>query len=122
MRPTGEVTQALLHAAGALASPGRGGTLREITELACVGRAVAGYTIPKLAARGHLDVVCERRVDYRSRPVFEYAPAGQDLKQIQSQRAGLVPAAAEPRPEPLHNTHGRERETPDTPTTWTTFV
>jgi hypothetical protein len=122
MRPTGEVTQALLHAAGALASPGHGGTLREITALACVGRVVAGYSVPKLAARGHLEVVAERRVEYRNRPVFEYAPPRPEIQKIQSQRAGLVPAAAEPRPEPLQNTHGRERETPDTPTTWTTFV
>jgi hypothetical protein len=119
MRPAGEVTQALLHAAGALASPGHGGTLREITALACVGRAVAGYTIPKLAARGHLDVVCERRVDYRSRPVFEYAPADPQLQKIQSQRAGMMPATAELRPDPPHTPTQQKQAIP---TTWKTFV
>jgi hypothetical protein len=116
MRPTGEVTNALLAAAGALASPGHGGTLREITALACVGRQVAAYTIPKLAARGHLEVVADRRVDYRNRPVFEYGLAPQPS------HAGDAPARADLAS--LQATSGRERmpEPPDTPTTWSNFV
>jgi hypothetical protein len=120
MRPTGEVTQALLAAAGALASPGHGGTLREITALACVGRQVAGYMVPKLSARGHLEIVSDRRVDYRNKPVLEYAPPAHSP--MQPQRAGLVPDPAEPCPELLQNTDGRMPKTPEIHMTWTTFV
>jgi hypothetical protein len=75
MRPVGECTKAILAAASALQTPGHGGTLRELSAASGVGRAVAGYTIPKLAQRGHLEVVAVRVVTYRSRPVNEYVPA-----------------------------------------------
>jgi AcrR family transcriptional regulator len=74
MRPAGEVRQAIIQAAFDLAMPGRGATLAEITERACVSRQAARDHIPKLKSRGHLQIVGERRVDYRNRPVAEYAP------------------------------------------------
>jgi hypothetical protein len=75
MRPAGDVAHALLNAAAELASPGHGGTLRELAARACVGRQVAGYMVPQLKNRGLLEVVAERAVPYRNRPIFEYAPA-----------------------------------------------
>ena len=78
MRPAGEVHQALMRAAHALvaelAAAGRGVTLAELAERACVGRQVARDSIPNLRRQGHLQIVGERRVAYRNRPVAEYAP------------------------------------------------
>lgn len=75
MRPAGEVRQALIQAARELAQSGRGATLAELADKACVGREAARMHVPKLKSRGHLQIVCERRVAYRNRPVAEYAPA-----------------------------------------------
>lgn len=75
MRPAGEIRQALIQAARDLAHSGRGATLAELAEKACVGRDAARIHVPKLKSRGHLQIVCERRVEYRNRPVAEYAPA-----------------------------------------------
>ncbi len=75
MRPTGEITQALLKAARDLADQGRPATLVELAHAACVSREAARHAVPKLKSRGHLQQVGERRVDYRNRPVAEYAPA-----------------------------------------------
>jgi hypothetical protein len=75
MRPAGEIRQALIQAAHALAHSGRGATLAELADKACVGRDAARMHVPKLKSRGHLQIVCERKVDYRNRPVAEYAPA-----------------------------------------------
>lgn len=76
MRPTGEVAVALLQAARDLYSGQHGPTLAEMAAHACVGRDAARLHVPKLKARGHLQIVGTRRVDYRNRPVAEYAPAG----------------------------------------------
>lgn len=75
-RPLGEVSYALLNAAAELATPGHGGTMRELAARACVGLSVAGYMVPKLAGAGHLEKIADRRVEYRTRPVAEYTPRG----------------------------------------------
>lgn len=75
MRPAGEITQALLRAAKELSAQGRPATLVELAHHACVSRDAARQMVPKLKSRGHLQQVGERRVEYRNRPVAEYAPA-----------------------------------------------
>lgn len=75
MRSAGEIHQALIKAACELATKDRGATLAELADRACVGRDAARMHVPKLKSRGHLQIVRERRVDYRNRPVAEYAPA-----------------------------------------------
>ena len=75
MRPAGEISQALIKAARELCQAGRGATLQEMADLACVGRQAARDLVPKLKSRGHLAIVGERSVAYRNRPVAEYAPA-----------------------------------------------
>lgn len=52
----------------------KGATLAELAEAAQVGRECARHLVPKLKSRGHLVKVGSRRVDYRNRPVLEYAP------------------------------------------------
>lgn len=75
-RPASEVSQALIQAARDLARDGGGATLAELAGRACVSREAARQHVPKLKSRGHLQQVGERRVDYRNRPVAEYAPSG----------------------------------------------
>lgn len=75
MRPAGEVCQALLRACRQLATAERAPTQRELAQAACVGSAVARSMIRDLKRYGHLQIVRTRRVDYRNRPVAEYAPA-----------------------------------------------
>lgn len=58
-----------------LLSTTKGATLAELAAGAQVSRQCARDLVPKLAKRGHLQVVNTRRVPYRNRPVFEYAPA-----------------------------------------------
>lgn len=53
----------------------KGATLAELATRACVGRKTARDLVPKLKSRGQLLQVGERRVEYRNRPVAEYAPA-----------------------------------------------
>lgn len=53
----------------------KGATLAELATRACVGRQTARDLVPKLKSRGQLLKVGERRVEYRNRPVAEYAPA-----------------------------------------------
>jgi hypothetical protein len=77
MRPVGDVRTAIARAAGELVAPDRGPTLREMAEKACVGQASALYTIKNMCRSGELVKVRERKVDYRTRPVAEYAPAAQ---------------------------------------------
>ena len=81
MRPAGETHLALLQAAHAIrqeyAESGRGATLQEMCHRSQVGYKVARALVPKLQERGQLQVVGERRVDYRNRPVREYAPVDQ---------------------------------------------
>jgi hypothetical protein len=78
MRPAGEAHLAMLQAAHAIrreyADSGRGATLQEMCHRAQVGYKVARALVPKLKERGQLQVVGERKVDYRNRPVAEYAP------------------------------------------------
>ena len=75
MRPAGEVSQALLQAAHALATAGGGATLRELSAKACVGTEAARRAVDNMKRQGRLHVVRTRRVTYRNRPVAEYAPA-----------------------------------------------
>lgn len=75
MRPLGEVSQALLDACRRLATNERGATLRELSEVSCVGLQVARDTVTNLKRHGHLRIVAVRRVTYRNRPVSEYAPS-----------------------------------------------
>lgn len=86
MRPTSDIAKALLKAARSLHLPRRaatatkaeqpeqGATLRELMQQACISRVAAQQLIPKMKKRGDLHIVGHRRVDYRSRPVAEYAP------------------------------------------------
>lgn len=76
MRPAGEVRQALLGACEALATgypTWRGPTLREIAQRACVGLDAARRTLGNLCRAGVVRQVNARRVEYRNRPVAEYA-------------------------------------------------
>lgn len=75
MRPAGEVRQALLQAAADLATAERAPTQRELAEAAQVSYCTARYMVPWLHRAGALRIVRTRRVDYRNRPVAEYAPA-----------------------------------------------
>jgi hypothetical protein len=77
MRPAGEIRQALMTAAGELATPDRGATLRELAARAQVGHAAARSTIQNMHRAGHLVRREDRRVAYRNRPVAQYAPASQ---------------------------------------------
>lgn len=79
-RPAGEVRQALLQAVEALVeelhaagSPFQGPTLQEIMMRARIGRRDARVCVPHCKRSGALQIVGLRRVDYRNRPVAEYA-------------------------------------------------
>lgn len=87
MRPAGEVRLALIQAAreivAEIGQPRRGATLAEMVARARIetGRGVmqvsereARNLVPKIKASGALQIVAQRRVDYRNRPVAEYAP------------------------------------------------
>lgn len=75
MRPAGDISRALIQAARDLTRHGPGATMAELAMQACVSRDAARHHIPKLKSRGHLQLVGERRVTYRNRPVAVYAPA-----------------------------------------------
>jgi len=79
MRPTGEIRQALIQAArdvvADLGQPNRGATLAELADRSCVGRDAARRCVDNMRRSGALQIVGERRVDYRNRPVAEYVPA-----------------------------------------------
>lgn len=75
MRPPSEVRQALLKAAADLTTPGRSPTLRELATEAKVGQTTARHVVNHMKRIGLLRIVRERVVDYRNRPVSEYAPA-----------------------------------------------
>lgn len=66
----------------------RGLTLREWAALACVGLDAAERNVTRMAAAGQVLKLKDRAVDYRSRPVAEYVPAG------------LVTLPSQPAPEP----------------------
>lgn len=82
MRPAGEVRQALMQAAQDLCSGGAGVTLSELADKSCVARDSARRCIDNMRRAGHLQVVGSRRVDYRNRPVAEYAPVDPDAPVI----------------------------------------
>lgn len=98
-RPSGEVHLAMLRAAAALrierAQSGQGATLLEIVQRSQVGYAVARSTLRNMVAHGHLHVVGQRRVEYRNRPVLEYAPA------VQHKPDDAVPSSVEEGPRRL---------------------
>ena len=73
MRPKGEIHIALLKAVGELATPERGASLREVAARACVGIAAARHTMHYLHRSGAVVIARTRRVEYRNRPVSEYA-------------------------------------------------
>ncbi len=73
MRPAGEVSQKLLQAVQQLATPGRAPILKELAAHTQVGEAVASQTLKNLTRYGRLRIVRTRRVDWRARPVAEYA-------------------------------------------------
>ncbi len=89
MRPPGEIHQALLDAARELFTPERAPTMAEMAEHARVGMTAATATVKNMKRHGALRQVRERRVTYRNRPVFEYAPA--DL--VVEEGAGFVDLA-----------------------------
>lgn len=74
MRACGEVRLALYNACRAIATPERGATLREMALHAQVGMDAARRTVSNMARAEQLFAVRERQVDYRNRPVVEYAP------------------------------------------------
>lgn len=75
MRAPSEVRQALLKAAADLTTDERAPTLRELAAEAGVGQVAARQTVNNMKRYGLLVIVRERVVDYRNRPVAEYAPA-----------------------------------------------
>lgn len=85
-RPVGEVRMALLRAARELATAESAPTLFELACQSQVGFMAARRTVDNLRRAGRLVVVRSRKVDYRNRPVAEYARP-EDL-----QRLGVAPA------------------------------
>lgn len=75
MRPAGEVRQALFTAACSFHNAGRAATLRELAHSSQVGLDDARRCVDNMKRAGALQIVGTRRVDYRNRPVSEYAPA-----------------------------------------------
>jgi hypothetical protein len=80
MRPPSEVRHAVLKAVVMLATPERGPTLQEIDaavqgELPVGSDTVRRY-LDNIKRSGAVCIARQRRVDYRNRPVAEYAPAG----------------------------------------------
>ena len=78
MRPAGKIRQALMLAARDVVAdfgmPNRGATLSELAARSCVGRDAARRCVDNMRRAGALQIVGERRVDYRNRPVAEYVP------------------------------------------------
>lgn len=75
MRPAGDVRQALLRACSEMYTPERSPTLAELTARACVSRGAALHTVKNLIRNELLFIPRTRKVEYRNRPVAEYAPA-----------------------------------------------
>ena len=84
MRPAGEVRQALFAAACDLNGQGGGATLRELAHRSQVGIAEARRCLNNMKRSGVLQIVAQRRVDYRNRPVAEYAPKVLSLEDVQA--------------------------------------
>lgn len=75
MRRAGDARLALLKAAVELTTAARSPTIRELAARACVGQEAARKTVDNMKRAGLLVIKRQRRVDYRNRPVAEYAPA-----------------------------------------------
>ena len=75
MRNPGESRVAILKAAMDLTTAARSPTLRELVVRSCVGREAALNTVKNMRRAGLLVVMRTRKVDYRNKPVAEYAPA-----------------------------------------------
>lgn len=88
MRPPGEIRQALLDAARHLMTPDQAPTVAEMARHAKVAMGDATNTVKNMKRYGALCKVRERRVPYRNRPVFEYAPPD-----MVDQSAGFVDLA-----------------------------
>jgi hypothetical protein len=86
MRPAGEIRQAVMKAAIELARPDQGPTMRELAARACVGIEAARSTVRDMTRHGHLMIRGERRVDYRNRPVAEYAPVTEPAPEPETAR------------------------------------
>lgn len=89
MRPPGEARLALLKAAVELTTAARSPTMRELAARAAVGRDAAKHTVKHMKDAGLLVVKRTRRVDYRNRPVAEYAPA-EPVAQPEASELGRV--------------------------------
>jgi hypothetical protein len=98
MRRPGEVHQALLDAAAELTTPDSSPTLTELAAKSQVGLGAALVTVKNMVRSGALVIVRTRRVDYRNRPVAEYAtPAAVDaVTQGQCDMHALVSCWATP--------------------------
>ena len=88
MRPAGEISLAMLQAAHALrrerAEAGQGPTLAEMVARAQVGYKAARATVQNLRRAGHLEIVGQRRVPGRNRPVAEYLPVVKSAPKVLS--------------------------------------
>jgi hypothetical protein len=73
MRPAGDVSQSLLAAIDALATPERAPTLQEVAAHAGVAVDAARQTLKDMKRYGRVCSPRTRRVAYRNRPVAEYA-------------------------------------------------
>ena len=73
MRPAGDVSQSLLAAVDRLMTPERAPTLQELAAATQVGVDVASSTLKNLTRAKRLCIPRTRRVEYRNRPVAEYA-------------------------------------------------
>jgi len=91
MRPAGEIRQALIQAARDVVAElglqdkgiGRGATLAELADRSCVGRDAARRCVDNMRRSGALQIVGERRVDYRNRPVAEYVLVDMDTPLVE---------------------------------------
>lgn len=84
MRPASDVRTALLQAALAAHASGQRPTLLELAHQAQVGVAAATHTVKNMRRAGQLQICGMRRVDYRNRPVAEYAPVGKPADPVNS--------------------------------------
>jgi hypothetical protein len=73
MRPAGDISQSLLAAVDVLATPERAPTLQELAAQTGVALDAARQTLKNLNRYGRVCIPRTRRVDYRNRPVAEYA-------------------------------------------------
>lgn len=93
MRPAGKIRQALMLAARDVVAdfgmPNRGATLSELAARSCVGRDAARRYVDNMRRSGALQIVGARRVDYRNRPVAEYAPGDVSTPPAEQGWAGL---------------------------------